>query len=247
MKKNIVKESIDPTYFHDIYRLISDELYEGLIKTNEIKLIDKILLKQYSDIRFLYDENYFIITFKFNKNIDIAEDELDRMLQVTSNLGWFPSQIVSSNRSLKFSRANFSKLISSKDIELHIAFEAIYDNPVSIPDTLYHVTKLKYVHKILNVDGLIPKKQEKLTAHPDRVYFTKSMNDALFFVHQILLRMPVSEEEPLSILKVDTHDIKNQMRLFKDPNFKNGKDCIGFYTLNNIHLKHISLIKTIYP
>lgn len=249
MNKKLNKKELnsifnEATKFHDIYKLMSDELYEGLILTHSLNKIKNVIEKHYT-AKFFNEENYFLINYNFNNDLIIAEKELDKMLILMNNLGWFPSQI-KINIGYKFSIDKFISLIKENIIDLIISFEAIYDNPVDIPDVMYHVTKLKYVDKILK-RGLIPKRQEKLTAHPNRIYFTKTLDDALFFIDQLYMRTEEENEEALSILKIDTKDIKNQMRLFRDPNFKSGKNYIGFFTLNNIFKDYISLIDIIYP
>ena len=43
---------------------------------------------------------------------------------------------------------------------------------------MYHVTEDRYLDKILNVDGLVPKSKNFSKGHLERVYSTKNIEDA---------------------------------------------------------------------
>lgn len=231
-----------------IWQIMSDELYEGLIMTHDIKTIESILLKKY-DVKFFYDKNIFTISHIFDKFL--YKKEVKEMLQLTNNLGWFPAQIVyelnNKQKFKRFSEENFLDIIESGVYEMNISFEAKYDIDLAeIPEELYHVTKLKYLEKIKK-HGLIPQRHEKLTSHPERIYVTSSIDEAWVFIRGLMFRTPVKEREAMVIIKIDTTLMKDTLRLLRDPNFQREGVYTGYYTLNPIDPRALTILDVVNP
>lgn len=231
-----------------VHQMLSDELYEGLLMSYDITAVNRIISKKF-DSTFNYTTNTFEIFYKFDYNL--FQWEIDDMLQLTNNLGWFPSQItyyINNNKKfIKFSRNNFQNLITSGIYDMQISFEAKYNIDIyDIPEKMYHVTKLRYLEKIKRY-GLIPQKHEKITSHTERIYLTDSIDDSWIFVKGLVFRTLEEDREPLVILEIDTSTIKERIRIMRDPNFQRGGIYTGFYTLNPIDPQCLSVIDIIYP
>jgi hypothetical protein len=227
---------------------MSDKIYEGLILTHDLNIITNIISKKYKAI-FYYDKNIFKISHKFDDKL--FNIEINEIIQLTDNLGWFPSQIIydvnENQKYLKFSLTNFLNLIKLKIYDMNIFFEAKYDIDIyPIPEKMYHVTNLRYLEKIKRY-GLIPHKHEKLTSHPERIYLTNSIDESWIFIRALIFRTPENEREPLIILEIDTLFMKDRLRIMRDPNFQRGGIYTGFYTLNPIDPQCLSVIDIIYP
>jgi len=109
-----------------------------------------------------------------------------------------------------------------------IVFEPKFDIELNnIPDEAYHATFSKFLPKILKI-GLVPKSKSKRTGHPDRVYFSMSLEAAKNIARQIGAD---------TILKVKLNGIRG-LRLFSDPNYFG----LGSYTLSNIPPDRIEVL-----
>lgn len=211
-------------------------LKEGLIKTTNIDKTLNILKKQFGDnFKFYKDNNSFIASSKETKSEE-AKTEVDGLLKLTNNLGWFPSWIHSGMYHGKWNK----KAIGGSNY-FEITFEAKYDEEIveNIPEYVYHVTPSQNVEKILKF-GLVPKSRSKASYHPERVYLLTKIG---LGTARDLAEMFAQKTGILnwSLLKIDTSLIPGDyIRLYKDPNFSKGS-----YTLNNIPPQAIEKIEDI--
>lgn len=118
------------------------------------------------------------------------------------------------------------------DILLTLWFEPKYNTLLSaynLPDTIYHITDLKYLDKIKTL-GLTPKSKSKMSYHPERIYFItdKTSVDELLQHSNFLIAVPV-------LLTIDISELKHKYKFYTDPNFAES----GIYTLSNIPSKYI--------
>jgi len=220
------------------------KIYEGLITSHPLYRVIMILSKNL-DVKPNYKNNTFVLQYQFSEIYGKAKLEMNKILQLTNNLGWFPSYMSSYNmNNTKFQKMrwdekflNFKKFILDGLIKTTFSFEAKYDIPFTeFPDKMYHVCKSKNVDKILTI-GLAPKSRSKKAFHPERVYLCKYLNNAYTILNSFL----IDEENNYEILEVDTSFIKEYLKLYQDPNFMNQ----GYYTLNNIPSCCISRIQNI--
>ena len=124
---------------------------------------------------------------------------------------------------------------------IHFLIEAKFDKEIpkeNLPDYLFHVTPLKYVDKITK-RGLIPRHQDKLSYHPERIYFCGNPRACADLAEQFsnISGIPLIE---YTILKID---IRNSDMIFRiDPNcidmFGN---VFGIYTQENIAPSNITV------
>jgi hypothetical protein len=211
------------------------EIYEGLITSQPLYLTDMILKKHYNDIKPNYKENTFFLRHNFNENYFIAKKELDKIIQMTNNLGWFPSIFSSYDINDNYKKREWDPENENviKDFILQgftnilFSFEAKYDIPEKrYPRFLYHVCETRFTDKILKY-GLSPKSRSQRSYHPSRIYLTKTIKDARDYAYK---RFKEDKIEYQDILMIDTITIKIYLRLYRDPNYI-GK---AYYTLNHI-------------
>jgi len=163
-------------------------------------------------------------------------EEMNQVLKISNNLGYFPSYIETKNGSgVKYTDDELKKLIINSS-PFTLKLEAKYDLEVTgddrIPNILYHITDLKFKDKIQNI-GLSPRSKSKIAEHPSRIYLMFSPNDMGF-----LLGNPKSGIKDPCMFSVDIHKLHNRIRLFIDPNFSSK----GVYTYDNISPKYLTLV-----
>jgi hypothetical protein len=157
--------------------------------------------------------------------------ELSKYLPIITNLGYFIS---------KYTINGEEWLNKPKENEKPVAFyiEAKYDYEADIPKILYHASPIRLKHKILKY-GLSPRSGSKLSEHPDRIYLTDDINKAIEFGEYLK-----SERENewykngYCIYSVKGDGV---YKLYSDVNLREG----GFYTMNNIKIDSIKLIKEV--
>lgn len=254
-----IKDLIDP----DLFREISNDphgSWERYILSeykDQFKLNEGLILTQpvYNTLAVL-DKSGFKVVQPENTNIFhviVDEDsDVDKLLKITNNLGWFPSAV---NNSLlknfdKFTPSNLRSLIMSYNLA-YIRFEAKYDIEVNLHgvDYLYHFTRKIYLPKILK-NGLMPKTTSKLSHHPDRVYFTYTIHESERFANKFVNRIvPKNIEKTYPkehndsyltgvILKVNVDMIPHYFKVFDDPNYHR-KGCFTLNTIPPVALKVI--------
>jgi hypothetical protein len=220
------------------------EYYEYLEKIDEID-IDNI--KKMSDIidshiisgglikTYPLVKSIQILKRKFN-NYNISKGE-DNEIYIEGNLnygdvsillntlGYHISSIIQEDRQIKLEELN-------RDKKYILCAEPKYDIQITVPDIIFHATLLKYIDKIKKI-GIIPKSNNKISLHPDRIYFSMKIEDAINFATFLEKKY----ETDSAIVVISTAELNNNF--YSDINFRDS----GIYTLNNIPPKNI--IKTI--
>ena len=107
------------------------------------------------------------------------------------------------------------------------------EDEIPVPKFLYHLTPENKVNKILK-NGLVPKAQNKLSNHPDRVYFFLQKDlllnykayadDFWLSVHKTMPR-----NDKYALLKIDTEKCNEDFRIYGDPNMVR-----GVWTFDNV-------------
>ena len=203
-------------------------LKEGLIKTTPVGHTMSILKNQLKGCVVTKpekDKNKFDI--KIIKPSDVSIKEV---LTFTNNLGWFSSWFnYIDNRGVTISNKWEERIFKVINYlkEITITFEAKYDFSVDkVPELLYHITPAKNWNKIHNI-GLVAKSRSKSSTHPDRVYLSKTKEDAKILGQSFYDK---TKEAKWVVLEIITGLTGGYLTLYQDPNYQ-GK---GFYTLNNI-------------
>ena len=215
-------------------------LYEGLIYSVSIEKFQEMI-----DRWFNFNNIIVITTSKDNKiKLDLREnispETFKLLFKFINNMGWFISAyLIISDNGLKWKKFNVDN-IKEKIISLQV--EAKFDLEVTetTSDILYHISPSINDKKIEKI-GLVPKTLNKISYHPERIYFGETEDDV-----EVLLSAFIKTNKDIkqySIYEIQiSKSIKNnkQLRLFKDPN-----SIRGIYTLSNILPQHIKLVRTI--
>lgn len=237
--KNLIKRIIHEELISnskDIFgNQVDNFITEGLIKTTNINITSGILSRYLShpdsplNIYINESEGFFNVLIKSNTDVDL-------LLNTSNNLGWFPSTIfkVENKKITSVQKFSLSNLLVEENCDLYIKFEAKFDiEYIDNRNVFYHTTPTKYVNRILKI-GLIPKRGEKISSHPDRIYLSFTQDDVKFLIN---LLEPHSNNEKFSIFRVTLPD-NNPIKLYEDPNFKG----FGVYTHENINKEWLELI-----
>lgn len=199
-------------------------LVEGLILTYPIDKSVNILKKRFPelDIQVETDGDIFIQGFT---------NKIDKYLPLITNIGYFISKITIDGKEWKIDFKNDDKPIA-------IYLEPKYDYEVPIPDKLYHASPIKFKDKILKF-GLSPRSGNKLSKHPERIYLTDNLNNAIYFGNY--LKNKENNDWYKNGYCIYSVNGKAISKLYSDINLREG----GYYTLNNINPNDIKLIKEI--
>ena len=216
-------------------------LYEGLEITHEVQSSVYHLIRMWNfDGRVMYENVNNTIKMVINEPIDVKE--FDTVLKHIENfMGYFPSHIVIPKSNFKYNYKKATELIN-KGIVFGVYFDAKYDQEISektLPDFLYHITPSIYEDKILKI-GIVPKKKDKLSNHPNRIYvaFTQSAAEGLLnndpFVKNI---------NDFTLFSINIKELKKvrKIRFFEDPVYVDR----GLYTYENIPPQYLTVIKRV--
>jgi len=228
--------------FENFYKI--KNINEGLIKSINYEKFYDFLLK-------LFKKYDIEITKSFNNHngifvefdIDLMDknfiEELDNLLNISGyniNYSYLDDILIKRKPTTK----EFFK-----HEKIAISFVKKFDkNDDTIPEFLYHITEKIYLDKILK-KGLIPKSNQKIEHHPDRIYLLSSMDGVEEFLEILEDNYP---EKKFITLKINTK-ILNNFKLYFDPtffsfeeDFKNSK-YKAYYTYDNITPNAIEIIK----
>lgn len=175
-------------------------------------------------------------------------DRINIILKKAELLGYFPASFtVDNNPYVFFSKFDTNKLDKIIDIlkdsivdrSIVIIFEKNYDKPMEGIRFLYHATPIERYKKI-KLLGLLPRSQNKISKHPDRIYFSIDLQSA-----ERIAGMLVQKEEHIEhftgeyvILKIDTNSISKNAKFYYDPNYPD-----GVYTYANIPPQCIKFVE----
>jgi hypothetical protein len=212
----------------------SQILYEGLIYSHDINATMKMLTRYTSDFTMSHKDsnNLFALLVRKKMDFESYKKTLDALIRLANNLGWFVMKSrLFVNSSFKFAEYKnsdvfFKNLLKNKDEQIELCvlyFEAKYDLEQPLENYYYHSTSFKYIKKIKKY-GLVPKSKNKTTSHPERIYLTKTYDDA----KDIGGMMSKWNDSDFIILKIKSEAIPG-LKIFNDPNFEG-----GVYTYNNI-------------
>lgn len=227
--------------------LLEDQtIYEGLIYS--------ISSEEFQDHieRWAISKHKIKIKIVSNKKIQLTimehleERELKNLFILINNLGWYVSvSSIFGQLNAKWEKFNIEKFLELyKDNNKNVVFqiEPKFHNGKPIIDFMYdfyHVSPTKHEKKILKI-GLVPKSKEKILAHPERVYFTTKMIDAVALADTF---SDIDKEHLYTIFKANLKSAKennNAIRVFIDPNFSG-----GVFTLSNIPPQFLKIVKRI--
>jgi len=201
------------------------KLSEGLISTTPTKQTVKLLKRKFPD---------YYIGIRRDDDIEISAgrkeyvSDITQIIGICNQLGWFISFGTKDNKDYNFDE-NFAEQ-TFDEIIIKPLFDTTKDIDIK-PSTLYHVTPEKHLNKIFKI-GLIPKHEDKLSHHPDRIYVT----DELELAWGLKKQFERLYGEECEILKISTRGL--DIQLYSDVDSRQN----GFYTLENIPPKFISIL-----
>lgn len=230
------------------------DLYEGLIYSVDTDKAVDILKRNLKDIPIFdindYDDKYIAFVFKLSyppSNVermfgaDIVDSNLSKIIRLVNNLGYFVSSYIfnpynmskrykSSYSPTKF-REDFFKMNPNYII---FVIEKKYDTiDEDIPEKIYHITNKSFINRVQS-RGLIPRSGSKQSYHPERIYFTKNIEDMRAFSNMVSGYIP---KENQLVLTIDTKGLDNTFYI--DPNLDD-----AIYTYKNIDPKNIISYET---
>jgi hypothetical protein len=239
--ENHLQQNIDDLYFFD-----DKLLNEGLIKSWEeddfIKFLDKILnsLKYHIEID---DETIILRIFDFNKTLNhkgLKRNLFEKIQQLIRQSGYYISGLFnnhfdfSDKYNISFNLVNF---ININDDKIYMEFNKKFNSEIGIPEYLYHITYPIYIEKIKN-NGLIPKSNKIIDNHPDRIYFTSNITDAIKFARSKYVTTNSKDFIDYIILRINTKKL-NKIKLYNNP--LKIPNTMMFYTNDNIPPYAISI------
>lgn len=217
------------------YKSFLIRLNEGLIKTFDIDKTIEILNNTLINMGWISiekDMNTFSILLEELKNIN----GFDILFTSANNLGWFPSsyRLWKKNKTNTFAFRDINKFEDDikKCDKILIYFESKFDIEIEKPNIAYHVFCDLNLNKIKKI-GLIPKSLNKISSHPERIYMTKNIIDAIDIGNKLkktnLLNDINNKYNNINygIVEIDLSDI--DVNCYMDSKYKN-----GFYVLSNI-------------
>ena len=209
-------------------KLFENFLNEGLIKSVDIETCISILEKNLINVKKIQANSYNsnLIIIEFTKPTLIKD-----IIKLINNLGYYILQIrnVNNKETEKF---------NDNDLIITAQIGAKYPKEEYLSEYLYHITRKDNLEKILKI-GLVPKSKEKIVKHPDRIYFFKEEEVAIYFVDELYL-----DPENAVILKIDTKGLN--IKIYQDPEISDSDGGYagdaGYFTTSNIPPSHITVL-----
>ena len=198
---------------------------EGLTVTVPNKKVVKILKRKFPD---------YYTSILSDGEIEISAgrkeyvEDIKSIDDVCKIIGWFISHGTVGGSYFKYSEEGFFEH-KFDEIILKPIFD-LKDVPGQ-PSIMYHVTPKRNIERI-NKTGLVPKHKDKTSYHPDRIYLT----DELEFAWGLKKQFERKYKLEYDILKVNMKGL--DIKLYSDVDAR----TYGFYTLENIPPKNISIL-----
>jgi hypothetical protein len=222
--------------------LIKDYLlYEGLIHSVSISEFEDYVNRWViSSDKFEIIADNKKIKLNFKKNLNVKE--LDNLLKFINTLGWFVSAYLVGDNIMKWKKFDKDGFVQNDINKKLYSFqvEAKFDTEFNKYgfDYLYHVTPSINDNKIGEI-GLVPKSRNKISYHPERIYFTPDIQDLDAIANQFhKLDSSVTEFSYYEVNIKNATKNNSGIRLFEDPNFKG-----GIYTLSNIRKQDLKFLR----
>ena len=211
---------------------------ESRYKTHGIETVKRNIENQLYATGALFDVDFNDVTDDFQITFyKLKNTTLEWLIQRCEVLGYFPSVFridgkdVLSEKTIDDFVVQIKKYkIPEKYHRIYIQFESWLDEKIEeIPKYLYHVFKTVNLDKIKRY-GICPKAKNKISYHPDRIYFVLSIDDSKNIITQFK-DIENDKDVKYSVAIVDTSliPLKYNLLIRKDPNFNS-----GFYTNQNI-------------
>ena len=223
---------------------ILNENFKTYKPIDVFKYLSKIGLKENDDYYVMYDNDKISLTIR-SKYKKLYKDIIYKL---ENFYGWYLAYINDHNgiedKNVSYYKKHIEEYIEDVEVDKDYSigvlwFEPKYDiilDYSEIPDKIYHITNTKYYFKIKK-KGLIPKHLDRISYHPDRIFFGLSKSECI----KLSQHSDFELKNPI-ILTIDTKELKEKgIDFYLDSNFKDG----GIYVINNISPKYIVGIEKI--
>lgn len=201
--------------------------------------LSKLGLKEIIDYYHNYTPDKFYIHIRL-KHKKLYKDLISKL---ENFYGWYLAYVdkmdYTEDKNVSFYKTYIEEYIEeNKETDNNLSlgrlcFEPKYDiilNYNEIPDKIYHITNSKFYFKIMN-KGLIPKHLDRISYHPDRIFFGVSKDTCIR-----LSQHPEFKLENPILLTIDTKGLKQKgINFYIDPNLRDG----GIYVIDNVSPKYI--------
>jgi len=229
---------------------------EGLIHTYPIKTAIKLITRELSElgIKSSIDAEYDTSTiFMKGYSDSFVDKDIKSLIRVIATCGYFPSTIELYDENDILIKSIVCKGVNYTDQDYDTFFNIVNDDIkksyytqftiesgfnklIDVPNLVFHVTKSRYLDKILKI-GLIPKSGNKKAYHHDRIYLGYDMNMVENLSNQF------SEKCEYVLLEIDTSGLKFDssglpVKFYDDPDFS-GNGC---YFNGNIPPENIKVL-----
>lgn len=183
-------------------------------------------------------KSQFVLYCSFNHGMSkLSREDFSKFLQLVNAYGWYVSQIFA-KKIKNVTEDSYAQLstLGAFTMIIEPKFDLIVDDDF-LPKDYFHITKAKYLPKIKK-NGLVPKHQNKVTFHPERIYLfgaypTNWKNTADFY------RSIENNQEKYCLLKISGEYVNCIENVYYDPN-SNLKEA--FFILNPIPPSEIELV-----
>lgn len=255
---------IDYGLYEKEYQLefsINELIYEGDYKSYPrldliTRLKTKLKLSIYPDE---HDPNNILIQF-FSSQIN----ELPPLQQTIRQYGWFISNIQIEQDEYNGDDQSIKLLYQPNYNQAIITLEPLHSNEIVTPNFLYHVTLFPVWDKKIKLYGLSPKSKSTRSTHPERVYFTTTIEMAMDLLNDLAeQQLKKAEQQKYDnakfnpneyynkwvILEIDTTKIPNTrglsyFRIHHDNNVPSMGKHSAVYSQNFVPPTAIRLVKT---
>lgn len=219
---------------------INEILSEGLITSSTDKEVIKKIKKTFPEVEIRTADNvkhgYGSLTVHYGSdNVSkISAEQKAQLKQMLAVMGWYVA------KDFEEGEEDYDDVV--KDFPF-MTIEPKYDAIAThVPTTLYHITAVKYVDRILK-SGLTPRSGNRKSEHPNRVYLAVTEADAKEILGQL---MDVFDRKGDATFAVDTTKLPSSIKFYQDRNFfkREGKKKIvqGLYTTEPIPPSALTLI-----
>lgn len=211
-----------------LYDFDDNLLKEGLVSSFKIDkfndFLNRLLLKYTTDFEIYLDGETSILEMNNFHNLNKGDRRkiFDGITMLLKQSGYYIS--------CEDDYGHLVEFINTKKEYIHLEFNMKFNSTRGIPIILYHVTYPMYYEKIKK-NGLVPKSKKTIDNHPDRIYLTSNVIDAVKFAKANYFITNDESKKKYIILEIHTSKLKH-IKLYDDPlKIDNTK---MYYTYDNI-------------
>ena len=226
-------------------------IFEGLVvsvsSSKIVSLLQKHNIKTETDLLAKDLRDTFV-----SVKLPLTDEQAQNLKNILSISGWFVTQISTRSHKVYTSsktdpdywfNSQFYKNVKNPYDELYISPK--YDEEVDnskLPNKLYHAAPSRLRNKILT-SGLMPKSNNRLEHHPERLYFTANLAD----VEYLIDHFKSADNNEYDIWYISDNTIQSRRwfydtKFLNDPDSTNNIKASGIYTVEPIDRYKIKLI-----